>query len=189
MFTNSTPVDTSDDNEKALLLDILHNGAKIGVVPDVVPDEFDTDDECRSFIIELKALPSLSAKHNKTLDCCLLILEQDNDQEITFGPSDILVLSELAFRIPTQGIRIMSLLQYLMSCLDFVGTVPDGFYADVGSAYGYLGSIIGKDDADKDGANLDDDDAFGFDLGDSLSDSDNDECADADDAADIKHTV
>lgn len=184
----STPANIPDVNDGAKMLDIFHNGTKIGVVPDTVPDEFDTDEECRVFVNELKALPKLSVKHSKTLDNCLTILAQDSEREVSFGPSDILVLSELAFRHPEQGVRIMSLLQYLMSCLDFVGTVPQGFYGDVGEAYGYLGSIMGKVTDDKGEDKLDDVEEFGFDLGDSFSDDEYDDDDHSDDE-DIKHPV
>lgn len=191
---NSTPTNTpdvNDVNDGTKMLDIFHNGTKIGVVPDTVPDEFDTDDECRVFVKELKELPKLSDKHSKTLDNCLTILAQDNNREVSFGPSDILVLSELAFRYPEYALRIMSLLQYLMSCLDFVGTVPEGFYGDVGEAYGYLGSIMGKISDDNGEDKLDDIDQFGFDLGDSFSESADDEYDDDDhsDDEDFKHSV
>ena len=79
MSGNFTPVNTPDVNDGEKMLDIFHNGIKIGVVPDTVPDEFDTDDECRAFLKELKELPKLSVKHSKTLDNCLTIMGKVSD--------------------------------------------------------------------------------------------------------------
>ena len=154
------------------LMDIVHNGQKVGTIVDGIPDVFADDGECRDFLNELRTLKDLKPKHLKTLDNCVAVVTKNENEELNFGPGDILVLTELAFRHPDKSTRIMSCLQYLTNCVDFIGAIPEGFYGEVANAFAYLGSLPNKVDNDRDEDELDLDDKFGYDFGDSHSSDD-----------------
>lgn len=158
------------------LLDVLHNGVKIGNTPDSVPVAFEDDKACVDFLNELKTFDGLPNKYKRTIENCLTVVSSDNDTELDFGPLQILQMAELAFRYPASGPKIMSVVQYLLGCVDFSGTLPPNIFADLGSTFGSLGSIINKplDDND-DNADLDDEEEFGYELdGEESEDSEDD---------------
>ena len=151
--------------ESPKLLDLLHNGVKIGDVPDSVPVAFENDKACSDFLDELKTLDGLPNKYKLTIERCQTALSSENDTEVDFGPQQILQMAELAFRYPAKGSKIMSVVQYLLGCLDFTGTLPPNIFADLGSTFGMLGSIMNKPVGDDDdNADLDDDEKFGYEL-------------------------
>lgn len=172
------------DNIKAL--DILSDGVKVGEVPDSLPEYFEDDGECIAFLKELKNLLGLPAKYSQTIDNCVAVLTEKLDEEVQFGPVEILQLAELAFRYPHHGTKIMSAVHYLSNSVEFFGELPEGIYAQLGGIYALLGSLPNKpvNDGDED-ADLDDDEEFGYNFEEDSDHSDDTvDAADADDKDD-----
>ncbi len=163
-------------------LDILRDGVKIGEAPDSLPECFEDDEECIEFLKELKNLLGLPTKYNQTIDNCMAVLTEKLDEEVQFGPVEILRLAELAFRYPHHGTKIMSAVQYLSNSVEFFGELPPNIFAQLGSAYALLGSLPNKPNNDDDeNADMDDDEEFGYNLEEDSDDSD-----DSDDADDVE---
>lgn len=150
------------------VLDLLRDGVKVGDVPDSVPVIFKDDKDCADFLNKLNNLEGLPDKYRLTIESCLTVLSSENDTEMDFGPLQILRMAELSFRYPAEGSMIMSAVQYLLGYIDFVGELPPNIFADLGSAYGLLGSIINKSEDDSD--DLYDDEEFGYNLGEDSED-------------------
>jgi len=143
-------------------LDILRDGAKIGEAPDSLPEFFENDEACIEFLKELKNMFELPAKYDQTIDNCVAVLTEKLDEEVQFGPVEILRLAELAFRYPQRGTKIMSAVQYLSNSVEFFGELPPNIFAELGSVYALLGSLPNKPIDDEENADLDDDEEFGY---------------------------
>jgi hypothetical protein len=127
---NSEPVEVKEDqeisNQKVVqlveTLDRINAGEnKSSEMTTVV---INTDDECRECLENLRATMILSEEHIALLDACILVVSAKDDDNLLFGPPEIMGLFELAMAYPTRSNEITACTHHLVESIECDGDFP-----------------------------------------------------------------
>jgi hypothetical protein len=124
--------------------DIMVNGKKVGETFDFNPIVIETDDSCREFFLDIKENLPLSESEIELIDGCMEVLLANIDDDVLFGPKEILELESLAEKYPSHTSKILACSHYLMESVDCDGEIPQGIFAELARAHGALGDLFFK---------------------------------------------
>ena len=115
----------SDTKTQRTTFDVLVKGNKKGEAFDVNPVVINTDSECKECLQKLKSELNLSAQHLTLIDNCIAVVSANDGDDVVFGISEIVELSQLSETYPSKVTEIMACSHHLTSSIDFEGDVPN----------------------------------------------------------------
>lgn len=114
--------------EEQKTFDILSKGEKKGVAFDKNPVFYETEEECRKNLVELKNAIKLTEDEFKLIDTCISMIDAEEEEIVNFGLDEILKLSELSMKYPDHSQTITACSHFLTNNVDFDGEVPEDIY-------------------------------------------------------------
>ena len=133
-----------DQDESPKIFDVLEQGKKIGEFFDINPIEIDDDETCELYLLRIKNELPLKEKDVELIDRCLSAVLAKVDDDISFGPEEIVLLGTLAMSYPSHAHEILACSLHITESLDCEIDVPPGLFASLALAHGALGDVYAK---------------------------------------------
>lgn len=122
--------------------DVMVKGEKKGTAFDINPVEITTDEKCKSQLEFLKSKLTLSDAQSTLFDLCIDVVSAKVGDDLSFGPGEIVELSEFAQANPEFAPEIMACVQHLNESVDCMGDLPPNVFLDAALAYGGLSNVM-----------------------------------------------
>lgn len=110
------------------IIDIIVDGVKIDEVSDSIPVILNTDELCIDFLNKFynQNHDNFTEEDKNLLDRALVFLNTDEDSAITFGGLDIMQLTNLADKFPSDANEILACCNHIHDCIQFeIKDAPD----------------------------------------------------------------
>ena len=134
----------ADDGESFGSFDVMVKGEKKGVAFDTNPCVVETDEQCLKELEQLlKDLP-LTETEAKLIKQCMSVATADDDEDVLFGPGELLDLAVLTGKYPDKVTQILACSNHLLGSIDCEGDMPDGIFLKMADMHGELGSLMSR---------------------------------------------
>lgn len=128
--------------------DIFVGNEKKGIFHDTNPCIIDTDHECINTLNSLKKDLILSDSELDLVNQCIDTAKASPEDDVVFGPGEIIELGLMATRHPSKVYEIMACFHHLLYSVECEGDLPPNIFLNVASAYGSLSSLIRNDSSE-----------------------------------------
>lgn len=139
----SNVMKSEKDEEEQAVFDIMNNGKKTGIAFNVNPVVVTSDDECCTLLTKfMQDHPDLSTDEKQLLTNCIGVTKASDDDDVSFGPAEILFLSQLAQTYPEHANDLVACSHFLTNNVDCEGELPPGLFLGLADAHGELSNML-----------------------------------------------